>query len=189
MAIVTINDEHLTNIAGAIREKNGTEDTYKPSDMAAAISAIQAGGGEVNMVEAKLTGSSSSTGYTPFNVYDYVDDTENIICIYLKTNVDKTNYLSSYFYVKGYGFYRKNVSNVEYFKTADLLGAVTNPYTFSYDTATEFPTGTYDDACVFGIDSQGRINTFKWNGSGNKWNDPSNSTASSSYLHIWMLYK
>jgi hypothetical protein len=45
MAIVTINDEHLVNIAGAIRGKNGTENTYKPSEMAEAISAIETGGG------------------------------------------------------------------------------------------------------------------------------------------------
>lgn len=44
MAIVTINDEHLVNIAAAIRGKNGTEDTYKPVDMAPAIAAITTGG-------------------------------------------------------------------------------------------------------------------------------------------------
>lgn len=48
MAIKTINDEHLVNIAEAIRGKNGTQNTYKPSEMAAAISAIEGGGsGEV----------------------------------------------------------------------------------------------------------------------------------------------
>lgn len=45
MANVVINDEHLISIADAIREKNGTEETYKPSEMATAISAIETGGG------------------------------------------------------------------------------------------------------------------------------------------------
>lgn len=45
MANVIINDTNLTNIANAIREKNGTTDTYKPSEMANAIAAIEAGGG------------------------------------------------------------------------------------------------------------------------------------------------
>lgn len=45
MANVIINDTNLTNIANAIREKNGTTDTYKPSEMAEAILAIEAGGG------------------------------------------------------------------------------------------------------------------------------------------------
>jgi hypothetical protein len=39
MAIVTINDEHLTNIANAIRDKGGSN-TYKPKDMASAILAL-----------------------------------------------------------------------------------------------------------------------------------------------------
>lgn len=45
MANVIINDTNLTNIANAIREKNGTSETYKPNQMAAAILAIQGGGG------------------------------------------------------------------------------------------------------------------------------------------------
>ena len=40
MAIVTIDDTNLTNIANAIREKNGSTDTYKPSEMANAINNI-----------------------------------------------------------------------------------------------------------------------------------------------------
>lgn len=43
MANVVINETNLTNIANAIREKNGTEETYKPSEMAEAISAITTG--------------------------------------------------------------------------------------------------------------------------------------------------
>lgn len=59
MAIVTINDEHLTNIAAAIREKNGTENTYKPSEMAPAIAAITGGG----------SGSSEIKVRTPEEIY------------------------------------------------------------------------------------------------------------------------
>ena len=40
---VTVDDTNLKSIADAIREKNGTEETYKPSEMAAAIKAIQVG--------------------------------------------------------------------------------------------------------------------------------------------------
>lgn len=45
MAIVTTDNQYYTAIANAIRGKNGTETTYKPSDMAAAITAIPSGGG------------------------------------------------------------------------------------------------------------------------------------------------
>ena len=43
MSIVTIDDSYLTAIGNAIRAKNGSTTTYKPSEMAAAISAIESG--------------------------------------------------------------------------------------------------------------------------------------------------
>ena len=43
MSIVNIDDAYLTAIGNAIRAKNGTTTTYKPSEMAAAISAIESG--------------------------------------------------------------------------------------------------------------------------------------------------
>ena len=45
MASVIIDDINLTNIANAIREKNGSSETYKPSEMPAAIGSIETGGG------------------------------------------------------------------------------------------------------------------------------------------------
>lgn len=42
---VVVLDSTLTNIADAIRDKNGSQDTYKPGEMAAAITAIPSGGG------------------------------------------------------------------------------------------------------------------------------------------------
>lgn len=45
MAIVTTDNQYYTAIANAIRGKNGTETTYKPADMAAAITALPSGGG------------------------------------------------------------------------------------------------------------------------------------------------
>jgi len=45
MANVIINDSNLTAIGNAIRAKNGTETLYKPREMAAAIEAIEVGGG------------------------------------------------------------------------------------------------------------------------------------------------
>ena len=41
MAQVLVTESYLDAIADAIREKNGSEDTYKPSEMAAAIEAIE----------------------------------------------------------------------------------------------------------------------------------------------------
>ncbi len=42
---VTILDSTMTDIADAIRGKNGSSDTYKPSEMPSAITAIPSGGG------------------------------------------------------------------------------------------------------------------------------------------------
>ena len=44
MPNVLVSDVYLTNIANAIREKNKSTDTYKPSEMALAISEIKTGG-------------------------------------------------------------------------------------------------------------------------------------------------
>ncbi len=43
MAKVITDSQHYTDIAAAIRAKNGEETTYKPSEMAAAIEAIEGG--------------------------------------------------------------------------------------------------------------------------------------------------
>lgn len=45
MSKVLVNEASLTAIGDAIRSKNGTEDKYKPSEMAAAIGAISVGSG------------------------------------------------------------------------------------------------------------------------------------------------
>ena len=45
MAKVLTNEQNYIDIAAAIREKNGSTDTYKPAEMAAAIAAIEVGGG------------------------------------------------------------------------------------------------------------------------------------------------
>ena len=51
MAKVLVNESSLTGIADAIRGKNGSTDTYKPSEMAAAITAISGGGGGYDIPE------------------------------------------------------------------------------------------------------------------------------------------
>lgn len=43
MSLAVITESHLTDIADAIREKNGSTDTYTPGQMAAAIAAIPSG--------------------------------------------------------------------------------------------------------------------------------------------------
>jgi hypothetical protein len=63
MARVLINESNLTDIADAIRGKNGTQNTYTPSQMASAISAISAG-----MDIKKLTATVSADKTSSYTI-------------------------------------------------------------------------------------------------------------------------
>ena len=56
---VLTDPQHYTKIANAIREKNGTSNTYIPSDMASAILEIETGGSSSILLK------TSSYGYIP----------------------------------------------------------------------------------------------------------------------------
>ena len=60
MARVIINESNLENIADAIRGKNGTQNTYTPSQMASAISAITTGL-DIKKLTATVSADKTST--------------------------------------------------------------------------------------------------------------------------------
>ena len=62
MSKVLVNETSLNGIAAAIRDKNGETTKYKPSEMAAAISALAIGGGEQLEIPV-LTGNISYWDY------------------------------------------------------------------------------------------------------------------------------
>ena len=64
MAIVFTDDTHYQNIAKAIREKNGLTTTYKPSEMSAAIKALNHG-------RSGSGGTTTSIKEKDVNFYDY----------------------------------------------------------------------------------------------------------------------
>lgn len=68
MAITTIDDKHLTNIANAIRQKSGVEDTFKPSEMASAIKNIS--GANPILQEVVVQPSINEQTITPGADYD-----------------------------------------------------------------------------------------------------------------------
>lgn len=72
MASVIIDDINLTNIANAIREKNGSSETYKPSEMSAAISSLSSGSGGDDF-------SIDLTNKTNFKYWNYYGNWSEII--------------------------------------------------------------------------------------------------------------
>lgn len=96
MSIVTIDDSCFTNIANAIRGKNGETTTYKPNEMAAAISALSSGGG----------GNITQWGKMFFSSTPYQIDLSSIVADYSKIDFmffgsGKSNYDSGFVYFPG----------------------------------------------------------------------------------------
>lgn len=75
MSKVLVNESSLTGIANAIRGKNGSTTTYKPSEMAAAITAIS--GAAEPVIEA-LSVTSNGTYTAPNGVDGYSPVTVNV---------------------------------------------------------------------------------------------------------------
>ena len=82
MANVLVNEQSLSDIAAAIREKNGEEATYKPGEMAAAINNLPTGGGGGNLQYVVLTPATTTT----FDISNYVDGHKNFILYYGRKN-------------------------------------------------------------------------------------------------------
>lgn len=57
---VIVEDTNLTNIANAIRNKNGSSDTYTPSQMSTAINNIPSGGGAFEVPDGMKFAQSSA---------------------------------------------------------------------------------------------------------------------------------
>ena len=192
MAIKTIDDKNLTDIADAIRAKNGTTTTYKPSEMAAAITALTGGGdgGSVEMMTANWTAASSTVGAGfEISVFDYVDSVDDILMLFIRTSSDNVSYNSNFLYVKDYCF-KEETDDSPYSASRKgvALGALVNPKISAFTTATELE---YNSPAIV-VDSQtGTFYPFMYvSTSSGTWNTSSiKLTTSGSYKQIWMLYK
>lgn len=76
MSKVLVNESSLTGIANAIRGKNGSTTTYKPSEMAAAITAIESGGGGPEIPDSAFVLSGN------MNYWDYNGKWDKFITAY-----------------------------------------------------------------------------------------------------------
>ena len=82
MGRVMTDSQHYTNIANAIREKNGSSNTYLPSQMAGAIRALDASGGtaqtELFVLGMNEAQGTSMTFTRPIQgVYCFIDCRNN----------------------------------------------------------------------------------------------------------------
>ncbi len=73
MTKVAISEEYLTDIADSIREKLGSQDTYKVSEMSEAIDSITGGGSDVDWSAIGY----ESTPQSIFDDYDYAIEIKN----------------------------------------------------------------------------------------------------------------
>lgn len=64
MTKVAVTETYLTNIANAIRGKNGSSDTYTPAEMATAITNIPSGGESKNIQVVQGTTKTTSSTLT-----------------------------------------------------------------------------------------------------------------------------
>lgn len=91
MSIVTINDEHLTDIADAIRRKNGTDNTYTPDKMADAIKDIQ-GGTEPILEDITVSPKTTEQTITPSDNYDGIGQVKvNAVTSSIDSDIKSSN--------------------------------------------------------------------------------------------------
>ena len=108
MAQKLYEESNIQSIADAIRAKNGSTDTYKTSEMAAAISAISTGGGGIPEEALTLTGDGK---------YRFAYDGWNWFIDTYKNQIDMTG-LTSFAYLC---YQSKNITEFPY--TLTLTGS------------------------------------------------------------------
>lgn len=109
MSKVMVNESSLTAIGEAIRGKNGTTNTYKPSEMAAAISSIPAGGGNLDFSNLEYVQLTSNTGSILPDLTPFISDFNKVVCIMIQ------DANASYVYLKGTDTDRSPYKDMFYF--------------------------------------------------------------------------
>lgn len=149
-----IDTQNLINIADAIREKNGSSDTYKPNEMATAISNIPSGGSitvqpGVLLPDAELVKTVSYDKYINadegINIPSYTTTTTTLLAnstysdSYSSVDIDTYDYFVTQVGLtipeynidtvgKGRQEYTLNVGNYEFFQIrSGEISGLTNP--------------------------------------------------------------
>lgn len=111
MANVLVQDTSLTAIGDAIRAKNGSEDTYKPAEMAEAILALSGSSSnkiyqKVNITGAQISSSSSDTGTNQmaFDLSNYITSDDQPIIVSVRVDcgmATSQTYKDTIFFLNG----------------------------------------------------------------------------------------
>lgn len=93
MANVLINEQYLTDIANAIREQSKSTDTYKPKEMAAAISELSSSGSETdtsaNAIIARTLSGNVTVNCSKVGKYGLAHMTDLISLVCYATTLDE----------------------------------------------------------------------------------------------------
>lgn len=122
-----VNRQALQDIADAIREKNGSSDTYKPSEMAEAIRGIEGGG--VNYFENLGFTSNEANALERINVEQYEYSLQ-------KSNETYTALNNIFAYDKNLIFFRADTSNITNFYGAFMHSTLKSIIGLDFSKAT-----------------------------------------------------
>lgn len=144
MANVVINDEHLTSIADAIRGKNGETTTYKPAEMADAITAIETGSETLETVTYIITPSAKSDYLDLSSYINHPDDLVALIWTCGQAiNPNNSSSTSSAYYLY---VYHANPIRSDYYDTREILAfrtRVTTGSSYEYYIASNVSVTKY----------------------------------------------
>lgn len=177
MAKVLVNESSLTGIADAIRGKNGSTTTYKPSEMAAAITAIS-GAAEPVIEALSVTSNGTYTatdgvdGYSPITVNVPQDGSPPESAFVLSGNCDyRFAYNGWNWFIEKYGdrITTKNITNAQYM----FLGSarlVNIPFELNFDNTQSNSIGYLFSGCS-NLITLPRINNLKVYNTQNMFNN------------------
>lgn len=165
MANIITDNVNYTNIANAIREKTGGNETYLPSEMAAAIAGIVTGsGGAIKMATGTFAASNANTMQVTFDTT--MDNAPDFVVFY-ETG---TSYGSQYRTKIGAGANSSILVNrtTQYYQvllygsTGNSIGAYSNSYPITITTGT---TGCpIKNATATGFMACGQSNSYPLRG-------------------------
>ena len=127
---VTTDSKHYENMAAKIREKTGTDATYKPSEMPSGVDAVYKAGQSSMVDESKLIPKTVSGSY--ISVDDVSEIPHSVGCKVESVNLCPEEVYSGYYYDSGGS---AATSSANYIRVAPITVKPSTTYTFSSNLA------------------------------------------------------